>query len=255
VSDPTVEVSCGEHGKSHATFVCQHLTRSSGLGFFTADDPNDPRPDAWCGRCDELLAKEGSWTERAEAFAHVRLACANCYDRFRMVHRERIPILFPDGFRCASCDELHRTLPLDFGFGAPVLSAEDRAWARLTEDTCVSGDDYYVRGCLEIPLVDASGSFVWGVWTSLKKENFERFLALMEDPNRADEPPYFGWLMSAIPGYPDTVTLKTHVHTRPGKLRPFVELEPTEHPLALEQWNGITVARARELALAMMHPR
>ncbi|MGW1264432.1 DUF2199 domain-containing protein [Streptomyces drozdowiczii] len=32
-----------------------------------------------------------------------------------------------------------------------------------------------------------------------------------------------------------TLNLKTRVHTRPVGDRPFVELEPTDHPLAIEQ--------------------
>ena len=57
------------------------------------------------------------------------------------------------------------------------------------------------------------------------------------------EEPYFGWLSTSIPGYPDTLNLKTHVHTRAIGIRPFIELEPTNHPLAIEQREGITLQR------------
>ena len=69
----------------------------------------------------------------------------------------------------------------------------------------------------------------------------------------ADES-FFGWLCSAVPGYPDTQQLKTMVRVRPWPTRPFVELEPTGHPLAIEQREGISVARAREIAERIMHP-
>jgi hypothetical protein len=36
--------------------------------------------------------------------------------------------------------------------------------------------------------------------------------------------------------------------------RPSVELEPTSHPLAVEQRNGITVARVHEIAETLLHP-
>ncbi len=50
-----------------------------------------------------------------------------------------------------------------------------------------------------------------------------------------------------------TLNLKTHVHSRPVGERPYVELEPTDHPLAVEQRTGITVDRVREIAAAVLH--
>ncbi|WP_308294565.1 hypothetical protein [Streptomyces sp. RKAG290] len=35
--------------------------------------------------------------------------------------------------------------------------------------------------------------------------------------------------------------------------RPLIELEPTDHPLAVEQRNGITLDRVREIAEAVQH--
>ena len=56
-----------------------------------------------------------------------------------------------------------------------------------------------------------------------------------------------------LPVYPNTLRLKTKVHTQAGNLRPLVELEPTAHPLAVEQRNGITMGRAREIAEALLY--
>jgi hypothetical protein len=60
--------------------------------------------------------------------------------------------------------------------------------------------------------------------------------------------PTFGWLSSELPGYgASTLALKTMLHhQRPG-WRPLVDLEPTDHPLSVEQREGITTARVREL--------
>jgi hypothetical protein len=49
------------------------------------------------------------------------------------------------------------------------------------------------------------------------------------------------------------VYLKTDVHLRPLNKRPLVELEPTDHPLAVEQRNGITMARVREIVEPLLH--
>ncbi|MFK8845229.1 DUF2199 domain-containing protein [Streptomyces sp. Ac-502] len=48
--------------------------------------------------------------------------------------------------------------------------------------------------------------------------------------------------------------MKTHVHTRPVGQLPFIELEPTDHPLAVEQRHGITLDRVRDIEAAVLHP-
>jgi hypothetical protein len=60
-----------------------------------------------------------------------------------------------------------------------------------------------------------------------------------------------GW--NSTPGGVKPTYLKTHVHTRPVGQRPYIELEPTDHPLAVEQRNGITMARVRDIAAALLH--
>jgi hypothetical protein len=111
-----------------------------------------------------------------------------------------------------------------------------------------------VHGLIEIPVIDSDELFSWGVWVSLSQENYDRMAQLWETPGRENEPPYFGWLSTQLPVYaPTTINLKTHVHTRPVGERPFIELEPTEHPLAVEQRQGITLARVREFADILLH--
>jgi hypothetical protein len=65
--------------------------------------------------------------------------------------------------------------------------------------------------------------------------------------------PFFGWLNASLKPYPETTDLKTRVHLRDNGLRPWIELEPTNHPLALEQRNGISVDRVAEIHAIMMH--
>ena len=56
--------------------------------------------------------------------------------------------------------------------------------------------------------------------------------------------PFFGWINTRLPDYPDTINLKALVHLRQGGLRPAIELEPTDHPLAVEQRKGLSHERA-----------
>lgn len=58
----------------------------------------------------------------------------------------------------------------------------------------------------------------------------------------------FGWLSTDIPCYPDTINLKTIVHMKEVGLCPIIELEPTNHLLAVEQREGISLERIKEIA-------
>ncbi len=164
------------------------------------------------------------------------------------------------GFQCATCGEWHDELPMCFGASAPELWFElpedERATrADLTSDQCViDGKHFFVLGRLLIPVVDSDDEFVWLAWVSLSEKNFLRACELWQTPGRESEPPYFGWLQTAIPGYsPRAFNLKTMVHTMPVGERPEIELEPTDHPLAIEQREGITLARVREMVEYLLH--
>jgi hypothetical protein len=160
---------------------------------------------------------------------------------------------------CSQCGKIHTEVPDSYGFDAPwpwftFPETERSARCTLTKEYCtVDEKDFFIQGCLEIPVLDRDDPFIWGVWVSLSRSNFERARNLAQDPKRAGEPAYFGWLSSRIQLYPDTLLLKTHVHTRQVGIRPYVELEPTDHPLAIEQRAGITKDRIREIAELTEH--
>jgi hypothetical protein len=78
-------------------------------------------------------------------------------------------------------------------------------------------------------------------------------LDLWDVSGREKEKPYFGWLSNSIPGYPETINLKTLVYTQPVGVRPEIELDPTDHSLALEQRNGISSERVKEIASITNH--
>jgi hypothetical protein len=125
-------------------------------------------------------------------------------------------------YRCHTCGEEHDELP-DLGFDAPdpylEVPEEERAERTVfTPDRCIVRDDdgehyYYERYA--------------------KSETMA---------------PTFGWLSNRIPHYDEsTFLLKTRAHFRDGGLRPTIELEPTAHPLAVDQRKGITLERAWEI--------
>ena len=129
------------------------------------------------------------------------------------------------------------------------------ARCELSSDVCVvDGKYFFVRGCIEIPVHGADEPFVWGVWVSLSEASFSQYLDSYDEPRRAHLGPFFGWLSASFKVYPETEgSLKTHVHLRDGGVRPYIELEHTDHPLALEQRQGIDAARLAQIYAAYMH--
>lgn len=165
-----------------------------------------------------------------------------------------------EGFICSRCGESHGDLPVSYGASAPAywygIPAEERERrAELSSDQCVIDDKYFfVVGNVEIPIIGEGVSFVWSVWASLSGNNFMRASELWETEGREKEPPYFCWVGTELPCYPSsTLNLKARMRTRPVGERPLIELEPTEHTLAVEQRRGITLARVREIAECVLH--
>ena len=161
-------------------------------------------------------------------------------------------------FKCTSCNQWHEGMPT-FGAEAPLhyygIPAEERARrCSLDADTCIVDDEFFfVRGCLDIPVIGEQEQFSWGVWVSLSKANFDKFNECFDQSMRSHIGPFFGWLSAALPLYPDTVNLKTRAHLRDNGIRPYIEVEPTDHPLAVEQRSGISVARVAEICAYYHH--
>lgn len=126
----------------------------------------------------------------------------------------------------------------------------------LSSDQCVvKGQHSFIRGLIEIPVIDSQDVFSWGVWVSLRSASFAHALSVWNTEGREAENPYFGWLSTELGlSSESTTNLKAKAHTRPVGKRPFIELEPTDHPLAVEQRTGITQDCVREIAIAVLHP-
>jgi hypothetical protein len=164
-------------------------------------------------------------------------------------------------FTCATCGAEHDLDDFSWGWDAPVqwglLSEDERSRSLLGGEQCEieshEGRSFYIRACLEIPIRDSARSFVWGVWCSLSETSYSEISEHWEDPARASLGPYFGWLCTKIPGYPDTVFLKTMVHQREVGFRPLVELEATDHLLAIDQREGIDEDRIKDIVTGLLH--
>lgn len=161
-------------------------------------------------------------------------------------------------FKCSSCSQLHEGSP-SFAFRAPDPYLEQTELVQkaggLGGDTCwyedADGMHYFIRVCLEVPIHGVSEPFLWGVWVSLSKTNFDRYVETYSAPELTDR--YFGWFCNYLPYYPNTYGLKAHVRLRSDQLRPCIELEPSSHPLAIDFHQGISIAKAQEIAESIYH--
>lgn len=159
---------------------------------------------------------------------------------------------------CGSCGQPHRGL-FDLATDGPEHWAGERPGEPnaallgrehvLTEDFCVvEGRDHFVRCVLQLPIVGGTGEvFAYGVWCTLSPKNFAIYRDSFDSGDQGGLGPWFGWFSNRLKGYPDTLNLKCNVRPRSGRQRPLVELAATEHPLSVEQRDGITIDRLLEI--------
>ncbi|MDF2066643.1 DUF2199 domain-containing protein [Bacillus sp. Cr_A10] len=151
------------------------------------------------------------------------------------------------GYTCNCCGEYHEELPTSYGIPAPVyyydVALEElNNRFELDDDLCIMDNEhFFIRGCIEIPIISTTEYLIWGVWVSISEANFNKTNVHWDKQELLE--PMLGWLSTALPCYPDTVNLKAMVHFRPNGMRPYIELEPTNHPLAVEYRNGVTIER------------
>jgi len=163
-------------------------------------------------------------------------------------------------FHCRSCGEWHDEVPLDLGFDEPLyvaeLNADDRArfvtsWSDFRTLLRDGATHHFIRGVIEIPIHEVERPFRYGVWASLSQASYKAATKAYKDD--AEAGPFFGWLSNRLALYPDTLTLKANVHVR-ATMRARIELEPTDHPLAIEQRDGITMERVQQIVDRALHP-
>jgi hypothetical protein len=161
-------------------------------------------------------------------------------------------------FTCSCCRQVHEG-PADIAFAAPyyyyTVSADQRGHrCLLTSDLCsIDNENFFIRGCLDIPIIGSDEHFSWGAWSSVSRANFEKYREVLDDSRQAHVGPFFGWLSVRLPGYPDTLTLKVMAHLRDDRARPWFELEESEHPLSADHRRGITMERLRQIYEAHLH--
>jgi hypothetical protein len=159
---------------------------------------------------------------------------------------------------CPSCGTTHIGLPElaanapDFWQGdpAPAANSEIRGANHiLTQDFCIlEGKHFFVRAVLLLPIIGAPGQFFgFGAWATLSEKTFNLYVETFDSGLQGHLGPWFGWFSNRLQGYPDTINLKSQLHPQNDRQRPRIELERLDHPLAIEQRQGISLYRVLEL--------
>lgn len=129
-----------------------------------------------------------------------------------------------------------------------IPESERNQRAVWSDDDCVIDDEeFFVRTTLIIPIVDSEETLEYGTWSSLSEESYLAWRACFHEQHRSHLGTFFSWFVSLLPGFDDTLNLKSRIHLQDEGIRPHVELEPTDHPLAVAQRAGVTLHRAIEL--------
>jgi hypothetical protein len=111
-----------------------------------------------------------------------------------------------------------------------------------------------VRAVLEIPIIGQSETLEWGVWGSLSETSFERYVQSFDDPDQSKIGALFSWFSSSLPGYAFEESLRCSLLPQDNRQRPHVVFHPDDtHPLALDKKNGISLERAIEFVMPVLH--
>jgi hypothetical protein len=158
-----------------------------------------------------------------------------------------------DTFVCLHCGKRHHKTELSFAASLPdpyfKLSRDERETrAILGSDQCViDGEQFYIRGCLELPVIESERVFLWGVWARVHEKDYDEIEAHWTAEGREGKiGPYKGRLANSLPIYAESLNLKLEVQIEPVGSRPLFFLEDPDHPMAIEQQGGITMQKAEE---------
>jgi hypothetical protein len=162
-------------------------------------------------------------------------------------------------YKCTTCGREHSEVPFSFAAEFPDMYAnmkrEQRdARAVISSDQCIIDQQwFFLRGCLEVPIVGSDEAFLWGLWASVREEVFDEISNSWQQVGREKlHGPFKGRLGNLLTEYPETLNLKLQIAIQPVGTRPLFFIED-DHQLRTEQTAGITIDRAHELASLLLH--
>jgi hypothetical protein len=164
-----------------------------------------------------------------------------------------------DSFVCSTCGETHIGAPLSWGPDAPkawaTLDASEREkHSELGTDQCVIDDQrFFIRGRIEIQVVDTKQTFAWLVWVEVNPRDFMSMSNLWTTEGRENKAPiYDARIANELPIYEKPILdVSVKVHTRPVGQRPFFEVTG-DHQVRDEQCSGISSHYVQQIANTLL---
>jgi hypothetical protein len=200
------------------------------------------------------------WNAKWPTAASCRSAASTSISGVSVLMERGTVSLSSDTYTCATCGKTHEGLPLSFAADFPDmyanLSRDERdTRAVVGSDQCIIDQKwFFLRGCLEIPIMEQKEVFLWGLWASIREEVFDQIADCWELQGREEiRGPFKGRLANSLSIYPETLNLKLEIKLQPVGTRPLFVIEETGHPLASEQRGGISNHRALEIATLLLH--
>lgn len=152
-------------------------------------------------------------------------------------------------FICSVCGKEHDGELPALAFLEPDywhwLPQDQKNKGSITADDCVTPDGhFFIRCSLEIPIKERPNQPVsFGVWSTLSEQNYQRYADAFFDEHQSKLGKMFGWFSNEIGGkFAGSLNLKCQVVPQDDRQRPLIELEQTDHPLAVAQQEGIPFA-------------
>lgn len=163
---------------------------------------------------------------------------------------------------CSTCGETHDDLPLSFAADYPDkyanMTADERELPAVigTDQCIIDQKEFYIRGCLEIPIKNGDRIFLWGLWAAIHEEDFDEVSATWETEGRETRfGPYKGRLANGLIKnyYPPALNLKLTINLGQVGQRPLFFIDEPSHPLATAQREGMTMKQVEELVALLLH--
>jgi hypothetical protein len=162
---------------------------------------------------------------------------------------------------CSHCGEIHSGSPFSFAADYPDPYANLRrdqreARAVISSDQCIiDQDQFYIRGCLEIPIRESDEVFMYGVWVRVYEHVFDEIEDFWEVEGRESRiGPYKGRLVNELKIYPDTLNLRLEIRIQKVGKRPLFFSEDSHHRLTVDQLFGITLQEASAYSCQLLNP-
>jgi hypothetical protein len=152
-------------------------------------------------------------------------------------------------YPCPICGEVHVEIPrviAEYPDAYRALSEDEReVRATLTSDTCViDHEEFFIRALIALPITGTGAALQFDVWLTQSRTSFLRYVeSLGEEAHDA-----VGQLATTLGCYQrPTLMMSAVARFRGQRQRPVLALDSIDHPLANDQRDGITLARAWEL--------